>query len=121
MRKMRKNDARVAVHHGRVDNMVSVIASIRVNAGRLPEFVEIFKSNLPKVRKEEGCIEYFPAIDIDSGLPMQKLDKNVVTIIEKWESVEALRAHLKTPHMLAYREKVKDIVEELTIKVLREA
>jgi quinol monooxygenase YgiN len=101
--------------------MISVIASVRVKVGRIPEFIEIFKSNLPKVRKEKGCIEYFPAVDIDSGLPVQKLDKNVVTIIEKWESVEDLRAHLKTPHMLAYREKVKDIVEELSVKVLKEA
>ncbi len=101
--------------------MISVIASVRVKVNRVPEFIEIFKSNLPKVRREEGCIEYFPAIDIDSGVPVQKPDKNVVTIIEKWESVEALRAHLKTPHMLTYREKVKDIVEELSIKVLKEA
>ena len=101
--------------------MISVIASIRVKAHRLSQFIEIIKSNLPEVRKEKGCIEYFPAIDIDSGLPVQKLDKNVVTMMEKWESVEALRAHLKTPHMLAYREKVKDIVEDLSIKVLREA
>ncbi|MGA3206470.1 MAG: putative quinol monooxygenase [Syntrophales bacterium] len=101
--------------------MISVIASVRVKVNRVPEFIEIFKSNLPKVRREEGCIEYFPAIDIDSGVPVQKLDKNVVTIIEKWKSVEALRAHLKTPHMLTYREKVKDIVEELSIKVLKEA
>ena len=100
--------------------MVSVIASIRVKADRLPEFVEILKSNLPKVREEKGCIEYSPARDIDSGLPVQKFDKNFLTIIEKWESVEALRAHLKTPHMLAYREKVKDIVEELSIKALKE-
>jgi len=101
--------------------MISVIASVRVKVNRVPEFIEIFKSNLTKVRREEGCIEYFPAIDIDSGVPVQKLDKNVVTIIEKWKSVEALRAHLKTPHMLTYREKVKDIVEELSIKVLKEA
>ena len=101
--------------------MISVIASIRVKADRLSQFIEIIKSNLPEVRKEKGCIEYFPAIDIDSGLPVQKLDKNVVTMMEKWESVEALRAHLKTPHMLAYREKIKDIVEDLSIKVLREA
>jgi quinol monooxygenase YgiN len=100
--------------------MISVIASVRVKADRLPQFIEVFKSNLPEVREEKGCIEYFPAIDIDSGLPVQKLEKNVVTIIEKWESVEALRAHLKTPHMLAYREKVKDIVEDLSIKVLQE-
>jgi len=101
--------------------MISVIASVRVKAGRVSEFIEILKSNVTEVRKEKGCIEYSPTVDIDSGLPVQKLDKNIVTILEKWENVEALRAHLKTPHMLAYREKVKDIVEELSIKVLKEA
>jgi quinol monooxygenase YgiN len=101
--------------------VISVIASVRVKGDRLSQFIEILKANVPKVRRESGCIEYFPAIDIDSGLPVQKLDKNVVTIIEKWKSLEALKAHLKTSHMLAYREKVKDMVEELSIKVLREA
>jgi quinol monooxygenase YgiN len=99
--------------------MINVIASIRVKAGRLPEFIEIFKSTVPKVRGEEGCIEYFPAIDIDTNLPVQNLDKNVVTIIEKWQSLEALRAHLETLHMIAYREKVKDMVESVSIKVLQ--
>jgi len=99
--------------------MISVIASVRIKADRVSQFIEIIKANVPEVRKEKGCIEYSPAVDIDSGLPVQKLDKNVVTIVEKWESVEALRAHLKTPHMLAYREKVKDIVEDLSVKVLQ--
>jgi quinol monooxygenase YgiN len=91
--------------------MINVIASIRVKAGRLSEFLEIFKSN----------VEYLPAVDIDADLPPQSLDENVVTIIEKWESLEALRDHLKAPHMLAYKEKVKDIVEDLSLKVLKEA
>jgi quinol monooxygenase YgiN len=100
--------------------MINVIASIRVKGDRLSQFIEILKANVSKVREETGCIEYFPAIDIDSGLPVQKIDKNVVTIIEKWQSVEALRAHLKTPHMLAYRDRVKNMVEDLSIKVLQE-
>jgi quinol monooxygenase YgiN len=101
--------------------MINVIASICVKAGRRSEFLEIFKSNVPSVIEERGCIEYFPAVDIDADLPPQILDENVVTIIEKWESLEALRDHIKTPHMLAYREKVKDIVEDTSIKVLKEA
>ena len=101
--------------------MINVIASIRVKAGRLPEFLEIFNSNVPSVKKERGCIEYFPAVDVDADLPPQRLDKNVVTIIEKWESLEALRDHLKAPHMLAYREKIKDMVEDTSIKVLKKA
>ncbi|MBW1765483.1 MAG: antibiotic biosynthesis monooxygenase [Deltaproteobacteria bacterium] len=101
--------------------MINVIASIRVKAGRRSEFLEVFKSNVPNVREEKGCIEYLPTVDIDADLPPQVLDENVVTIIEKWESLEALRAHLVAPHMLAYKEKVQDIVEGLSVKVLQEA
>ena len=101
--------------------MINVIASIWVKPGRLTEFLEIFKSNVPNVREENGCIEYFPSVDIDVDLPTQHLDENIVTIIEKWESLEALHDHLKAPHMLAYKEKVKDIVEDLSLKVLQEA
>ncbi len=101
--------------------MINVIASIRVKEGKLSDFLEIFKANLPTVRQERGCIEYFPAVDVDSGLPVQALDKNIVTIIEKWESLEALRDHLGTSHMLAYRKQVKDIVEGLSLKVLQES
>ena len=101
--------------------MINVIASIRVKAGRRSEFLEIFKSNVPNVREERGCIEYFPAVDIDADLPPQSFDENVVTIIEKWEHLEAIRDHLVAPHMLTYKEKVKDIVEGLSVKVLQEA
>jgi quinol monooxygenase YgiN len=40
---------------------------------------------------------------------------------EKWESLEALHAHLRAPHMLTYREQVKDMVEDLSLNVLEEA
>ena len=101
--------------------MINVIASIRVKAGKRSEFLEVFKSNVPNVREEKGCIEYLPTVDIDADLPPQVLDENVVTIIEKWESLEALRDHLVAPHMLSYKEKVQDIVEDLSVKVLQEA
>jgi aconitase B len=54
-------------------------------------------------------------------LPPQTLDENVVTIIEKWESLQDLRDNLKAPYMLDSQAKVKDIVEDLSIKVLKEA
>ena len=101
--------------------MIHVVASITIKAGKVQEFLEAFKANVPLVRQEQGCIEYLPAIDEPSGLPPQVLDPSVVTIIERWETVEALQAHAKAPHMLAYREKVKDIVEGMTIKVLKAA
>ena len=101
--------------------MISVIASIRVKAGTRSEFLEIFKANVPKVREEKGCLEYFPAVDIVADLPVQSLEENLVTVIEKWESVQALQDHLVAPHMQAYSERVKDIVVDVSLKVLAEA
>jgi quinol monooxygenase YgiN len=103
------------------NNMIHVIASIHVKAGRINEFIEIFKSNIPNVMEEKGCLQYLPAIDIDSGLPPQVFDKHVVTIVEKWENLDALRDHLATPHMLAFKDKVKDMEENVSLKVLQEA
>jgi len=101
--------------------MISVIASIRIAEGERSAFLDIFNANVPKVRQENGCLEYFPAVDIDAALSIQDLDEHTVTIIEKWQSLEALRAHLATPHMLAYKEKVKDLVENVSLKVLQQA
>ena len=101
--------------------MIHVIASINVHPGSLSRFLEIFKSNVPAVRAEKGCIEYRPTVDVDSGLPAQRLEPDTVVIIERWESLDALRNHLASPHMLAYREKVKDLVSSVTLKVLQEA
>ena len=100
--------------------MINVVASIRVKTGKLSDYLAILKANMRVVQKEQGCIEYVPMIDVDTKLPPQVLDKNCVTLLEKWESLEALHAHLGAPHMLAYREKVKDLVESVTLKVLQE-
>jgi len=101
--------------------MLNVIASIQIKEGQLPEFIEIFKSNIPKVLKEKGCIEYVPTRDVPTDLPPQELNSMVVTIIEKWDSLEDLKTHLSAPHMLAYREKTKNLVDKMSVKVLEEA
>ena len=99
--------------------MIIVLASIKVKPGSCAEFIEIFKANVPNVLAEDGCIEYAPTVDIETALPPQQLDENIVTIVEKWDSVEALKAHLVAPHMLSYKEQVKDIVLDLGLKVLQ--
>jgi len=101
--------------------MINVIASIHIKEGRRAEFIDIFKSNIPNVLEEEGCIQYMPTIDVPSGIAIQELNENIVTIIEKWASLENLQAHLTAPHMLVYREKVKDLVEKLSLKIVEEA
>ena len=99
--------------------MITVIASITIQQSRIQEFLEHFKAIVPDVLRETGCIEYYPAVDIQTGLPPQVLDGNVVTIIEKWQSVAALQAHLTTPHMRQYQERVKELVASVSLKVLQ--
>ena len=99
--------------------MITVLASIYVKAGEIDKFLDIFKANIPSVCAEDGCISYVPMVDFDSQLAPQELNENIVTIVEQWESIEALKAHLVAPHMLKYKDNVKDIVEDVTLKVLK--
>lgn len=102
--------------------MIHVIASIEVHEGKKADFLAEFHRLMPSVHAENGCIEYGPAVDVDSGLDRQlPLRKDVVVIIEKWESLEALHAHLKAPHMLEYRERVKDLVKGSQLQILEPA
>lgn len=99
--------------------MITVIASIKVKPDNVPAFIKIFNDNVPNVLNEDGCIEYYPTVDIESGLTIQETDPTVVTIIECWESIDALKQHLETPHMTTYRDQVKDIVIDVSLKVLQ--
>lgn len=101
--------------------MIHVLASLHIKPGRREEFLAIFKANVPNVLKEQGCIEYVPAVDIHSGMATQAEDANIVTVIEKWASLDDLYAHMQAPHMLAYGEKVKDMLEKVTLKILQSA
>jgi quinol monooxygenase YgiN len=98
--------------------MIHVIASIEIKPNRINDFLEEFHAVVPAVLEEKGCIAYGPTMDVDIGVDVQELDANIVTIVEQWESVEALQAHLVAPHMTAYRERVKDMVALSSIKVL---
>jgi quinol monooxygenase YgiN len=99
--------------------MIHVIAEIQLNPETKENFLAVLHRNIPSVTAENGCLAYEPAMDLESGLPVQgELRKNTITIIEAWESLAALHAHLKTPHMAAYREATRDLVKKVVIRVL---
>jgi quinol monooxygenase YgiN len=101
--------------------MIHVIATIQTAPGRRGDFLAAFRELVPLVRAEAGCLEYGPAVDLDTPVSSQPARADVVTVLEKWESVAALEAHLAAPHMSRYREQVKDIVVGPEIRVLEPA
>jgi quinol monooxygenase YgiN len=63
-----------------------------------PECVDAFEEGLRGLigpsRAEEGCLEYNA---FRSGL-----NENMFLLWERWASMEALEAHFRTPHFIAF-------------------
>jgi quinol monooxygenase YgiN len=100
--------------------MINVIATITVKAGRRFEFIELFKNNVPAVLAEEGCIEYFPAVDTPTDIDAQATSASTVTVIEKWQDIDCLKAHLEAPHMVTFRERVANLVDDVSLRILEQ-
>ncbi len=102
--------------------MICVIATIQVAEGRRDEFLKEFRKIVPLVCEETGCIEYAPMVDIPTEIDAQaEATESVVFVVERWESVDALEAHLVAPHMLDYRKRVKNLVTGAEIRILEPA
>ena len=102
--------------------MIHVLATIQIAAGKRQEFLSHFHDVMPLVHQEEGCLAYGPAVDIETGISAQgPLRDDVAVIVEQWESLDALKAHLVAPHMQEYRGKVKDLVISTELQVLEPA
>ena len=102
--------------------MIHVIATVNLSDGTREKFLQEFHQVVPLVLQEEGCIEYGPAVDVETNISVQAASReNTVTIIEKWESIESLEAHLIATHMLEYRSKVKPFVKDVDLRILQPA
>jgi quinol monooxygenase YgiN len=99
--------------------MIHVLAIITAKPGMRGQILEAFHANMPAVHAEEGCVEYGPAVDAEGAGGMQtKFGPDSFVVIEKWESLAALRAHAASPHMAAYAAKTREMVASRIIHVL---
>jgi quinol monooxygenase YgiN len=99
--------------------MIHVIAVITAKPGKRETILAAFRANVPSVRAEKGCIEYGAAADADPALPVQtKYGPDAFVVIEKWESMEALKAHAAAPHMAAYAAKTREHIASRIIHIL---
>ena len=99
--------------------MIHVIAVITAKPGKREEVLQHFRANVPAVRAEAGCIEYGAAVDAEPALPVQtKYGPDTFVVVEKWESMNALKAHAAAPHMQAYGAKTKELLASRVIHIL---
>ena len=101
---------------------VHVIAVITAKPGMRDQVLEAFKANVPAVHAEDGCIEYGATVDADGlGSFQTRFGDDTFVVVEKWASVDALKAHAATPHMAAYAAKTKDMLADRVIHVMSDA
>ncbi|MDH3667471.1 MAG: antibiotic biosynthesis monooxygenase [Paracoccaceae bacterium] len=98
---------------------VHVIAVITAKPGQRAAMLEAFQANVPNVLAEDGCITYEATTDTPDAGPIQTaFGEDTFVVIEKWASLDALKAHAAAPHMAAYAGQVKDMIAERVIHVL---
>lgn len=72
--------------------MIHVIATIELRPGTRDAFLDEFQKIVPLVHAEEGCVEYVPVVDIETGISRAAPPRaNVVTIVEKWRACPSSR------------------------------
>ena len=100
--------------------MIHVIAVITAKPGQREALLTQFRANIPTVRAESGCIEYGVACDAEPVLKFQTAyGPDTVVVVEKWESLDALKAHGAAPHMVAFGAKTKELVASRAIHILQ--
>jgi quinol monooxygenase YgiN len=72
-------------------NDIVVLARIQVQPGKEAAFIKAFLSTAPISRAEAGCLAY--EINVD------QTDSARFVVYERWADRDALRAHIKSPHM----------------------
>ena len=102
--------------------MIHVIAVITAKPGMRDSILQAFRANVPAVKAEQGCIEYGAAADLENGPGFQtKYGADTFVVIEKWESLDALKAHAAAPHMAAYGAKTKEMIANRAVHILSPA
>jgi quinol monooxygenase YgiN len=102
--------------------MIHVVAVITAKPGKREEILKHFRANTPAVLAEKGCIEYGSAIDAEPALGFQtQYGPDTFLAIEKWASLDALKAHAAAPHMKTYGQTVKDLIASRAVHILQPA
>jgi len=89
--------------------MFTIYVKFECKDNKREDFIERVKSSgvLEAIRNEDGCIAY--------DYYLSEKDKNLLLLIEKWESKNHQQVHLTTPHMDILRSFKDDYILTTTL------
>ena len=103
-------------------SIVHVIAVITAKPGMRKQVLDLFRANVPAVKEEDGCIEYGATVDADEvGGFQTRYGDDTFVVIEKWASLDHLKAHAISNHMKEYGANTKAMLVDRVIHVMSSA
>jgi quinol monooxygenase YgiN len=100
--------------------MVQLLVTVTTHPGGVADYVAAFHTLAPRVRLEEGCIEYDIYVDSTDSRFDNEVRADTVVLCEKWETIDALQRHTRDSVALAeFRRQVKDIKINSRYRLLR--
>ena len=98
--------------------MLHVIVTMRIKEGQMDSFLAACAELRPLVLGDPGCHAYDYTRDAASPFdPNQRTEPDRITLLERWASLDALKAHLETPHMKAAGAKMKDMRASVEVRL----
>lgn len=85
--------------------MLIVAGTFTVKPHKIDEAIAAMQEMAAATQREEGCIHYQFYQDITHS--------STFLVYERWQSAEALAAHMDTPHMAQLRSKIPDLLARL--------
>lgn len=79
--------------------MIIVTVVIETQPGSIGKLKDAIAALETATRAEAGCIDYAFSSEINAA--------DCVRVIERWRDTDALKAHLKAPHMAAFNAAVR--------------
>ncbi|WP_406535981.1 putative quinol monooxygenase [Methanobrevibacter sp.] len=90
-------------------DFILVLAKIQPKEGCQDTIIELANELVYETLQEEGNIEY---------RLLKSSEDDELTFVEKWESPEALKKHMGSPHFLNFGEESEEFVKNMDIQVI---
>jgi len=78
--------------------MIVVQVEVMVEPGSADQVRDAVGKMEQATRKESGCLKYAFSVDVT--------DAGMVRVTERWESLDAIKAHMASPHMAEFNKAV---------------
>ena len=88
---------------------IIVLAKVEPKEGCQDSIIEVANDLIYESLLEEGNIDY---------QLLKPNEGNSLTFVEKWESLDALKRHMASPHFLNFSEESEEFVENMDIQVI---